>query len=98
MHIERLDRLLTIKQITAEIGISRSTIYRLTRKGVFPKPIPIGDRGKRWPTARVCFGALGVGEIGLETSLIGARSVRFPRGSSLDVTAGWAAWGSGADA
>ena len=49
MPIQRLDRLLTIKQITAETGISRSTIYRLTRKGVFPKPIPIGDRGKRWP-------------------------------------------------
>ena len=53
MHIERLDRLLTIKQITAEIGISRSTIYRLTRKGVFPKPIPIGDRGKRWPESEI---------------------------------------------
>ena len=53
MAIERLDRLLTIKQIAAETGISRSTIYRLTRKGVFPKPIPIRDRGKRWPESAI---------------------------------------------
>ena len=53
MPIERLDRLLTIKQIAAETGISRSTIYRLTQKGVFPKPIPIGDRGKRWPESEI---------------------------------------------
>ena len=37
-----LDRLLTSKQVTAEIGISRSTIDRLTRKGLFPPPIRIG--------------------------------------------------------
>ena len=48
MSIEPLDRLLTIKQITAETGISRSTIYRLIQKGLFPKPIAIGDRCKRW--------------------------------------------------
>ena len=53
MAIERLDRMLTIKQIAAETGISRSTIYRLTRKGVFPKPVPIGDRGKRWPESEI---------------------------------------------
>ena len=45
----RLDRLLTCKQVAAETGISRSTIYRLLEKDKsFPKPIPIGPRGKRW--------------------------------------------------
>lgn len=45
---EPLDRLLTIKQITAEIGISRSTIYRRIREGAFPKPVRIGPRATRW--------------------------------------------------
>ena len=44
----RLDRLLACKDITAETGLSRSTIYRLVRDGSFPKPIPIGPRGMRW--------------------------------------------------
>ena len=48
LTIERLDRLLTNKQITAETGISRSTIYRLLRNGAFPKPIRIGPRSMRW--------------------------------------------------
>ena len=43
-----LDPLLTIKQITAETGISRSTIYRLLQSGAFPKPISIGQRCIRW--------------------------------------------------
>ena len=48
MTIERLDRLLTSKQLTAETGISRSTIYRLLQNGAFPKPIRIGPRAMRW--------------------------------------------------
>ena len=48
MTIERLDRLLTSKQLTDETGISRSTIYRLLQNGAFPKPIHIGPRGVRW--------------------------------------------------
>ena len=48
MNIERLDRLLTSKQLTDETGISRSTIYRLLQNGAFPEPIYIGPRGVRW--------------------------------------------------
>ena len=51
--VEPLDRLLTIKQITAEIGISRSTIYRRMREGTFPKPIRIGPRATRWPESAI---------------------------------------------
>ena len=49
----RLDRLLTCKEITAETGLSRSTIYRLVRDGSFPKPIRIGSRGMRWPESDI---------------------------------------------
>ena len=48
MSAEPLERLLSIKQITAETGISRSTIYRLLRNGTFPTPIRLGKRGMRW--------------------------------------------------
>ena len=48
MAVERLERLMTSRQITAEMGISRSTIYRLSRAGLFPEPIRIGPRGMRW--------------------------------------------------
>ena len=53
MTIERLERLLTRKEITREVGISRSTIYRLLRNGSFPQPIRIGERGIRWPESQV---------------------------------------------
>ena len=48
MNIERLDRLLTSKQLTDETGISRSTIYRLLQNGAFPERIYIGPHGVRW--------------------------------------------------
>ena len=48
MTTERLDRLLTNKQLVAEIGISRSTIYRLLQRGAFPRPISFGPRCMRW--------------------------------------------------
>ena len=46
--IAGLDRLLTNEQVAAKIGISRSTIDRLTRKDLFPPPIRIGERTVRW--------------------------------------------------
>ena len=48
MSIERLERLLTSRQITEETGLHRSTINRLRQNGDFPEPIPTGPRGRRW--------------------------------------------------
>ena len=45
--------MLTCKQLTAELGISVSTMYRLLLKGLFPKPIRIGPRGRRWPESAI---------------------------------------------
>ena len=53
MSTQRLDRLLTSKQIAAETGISRSTIYRLLQNESFPKPIRIGPRCMRWPESDI---------------------------------------------
>ena len=48
MVTEPLDKLLTIKQVTAQTGLSRSTIYRRMQEGEFPKPKRIGPRATRW--------------------------------------------------
>ena len=53
MGSEPLDRLLTIKQIAAQTGISRSTIYRRIQEGEFPKPVRIGPRATRWPESEI---------------------------------------------
>ena len=53
MGSEPLDRLLTIKQIEDQIGISRSTIYRRMQEGRFPKPKRIGPRATRWSESEI---------------------------------------------
>ena len=47
LTIERLDKLFTNKQITAESGISRSTFTVSRGRAQSPKPIRIGPRGAR---------------------------------------------------
>ena len=45
----RLERLLSCKEVAAETGLSRSSIYRLLESDEsFPKPISIGRRSRRW--------------------------------------------------
>ena len=53
MTIERLDKLLTTRRVTAETCVSPSTIYRLSRKGAFPKSISIGPLGMRWVESEI---------------------------------------------
>lgn len=35
-------------QVTMLTGLSRSTIYRYMDKGMFPRPIPLGERSVGW--------------------------------------------------
>ena len=42
------DRLLTLADVKARLGISRTMIYRLMGQGRFPKPLKLGDRSNRW--------------------------------------------------
>lgn len=41
------DEVITIKTICAKLGISRQTLYRWRREGVFT-PKPINQRGTKW--------------------------------------------------
>jgi prophage regulatory protein len=52
----RFDPALTIlrrKQVEAETGYSRSTIYLRISQGLWPKPVSLGPRAVGWPAAEV---------------------------------------------
>ena len=42
-------RLLRLKQVVLKVGLSRSQIYKLIVKGLFPEQIKIGSKISAWP-------------------------------------------------
>jgi prophage regulatory protein len=48
-----LSTILRRKQVEAETGYSRSTIYLRISQGLFPKPVSLGPRAVGWPAAEV---------------------------------------------
>ena len=48
-----LPKLLRRREVEAEIGLSRTTIYRLMAEGNFPRPIRVGPKAVRWPRAEI---------------------------------------------
>ena len=42
-------RLLRLKQVVLKVGLSRSQIYKLIAKGLFPEQIKIGPKISAWP-------------------------------------------------
>jgi prophage regulatory protein len=47
------DRLLKMSDVIARLGVSRSTIWRLTQSGGFPRPVPISPGRKGWLKSQV---------------------------------------------
>ena len=47
------ERLLTAREVTQGVGISRATLYRLLAAGTFPKPLKITSTAVRWPASEV---------------------------------------------
>ena len=41
-------RVLRLKQVQAQTGLSRSTIFALQQRGLFPQSIKIGPRATGW--------------------------------------------------
>ena len=41
-------RMVRISQLIDYVGLSRPTIYRLSKAGKFPKPVKIGARASAW--------------------------------------------------
>ncbi len=40
--------LLTTREVTELLSISRSTLYRGVKNGSYPRPVPMGTRSIRW--------------------------------------------------
>ncbi|MDO6416091.1 AlpA family phage regulatory protein [Sphingomonas sp. BIUV-7] len=47
------DRIIRLKTVIAETGLSRSTIYRRMEKGTFPQKLKIADRCVGWRASAV---------------------------------------------
>jgi prophage regulatory protein len=47
------DRLLKMSDVIARLGVSRSTIWRLTQSGDFPRPVAISPGRKGWLKSQV---------------------------------------------
>ena len=45
--------MLTRQQVQARFQISKSSLYRLMRAGLFPEPVQVGIRAVRWDEAEV---------------------------------------------
>ena len=48
-----VDPLLTRREVEAEVGLSRSTIYRMIEAGTFPPPRRISAGTVRWPRSEI---------------------------------------------
>lgn len=47
-QMEINQKLLSLKQVVALVGLAKSTIYRLMNSGDFPRPLKLGSRCVRW--------------------------------------------------
>ena len=46
--LESGERLLSVKEVSAIAGVSRSAIYSGINEGHFPRPIKLGKKSVRW--------------------------------------------------
>ena len=54
-HPPRRSRILRIDQVTDTVGLSKASIYRLGKLGLFPKPFKIGISAVGWDEAEIEF-------------------------------------------
>lgn len=47
------ERLLTTAEVCAMLGISRVSLYRWVRGGIFPAPVSVSERNIRWRNSEV---------------------------------------------
>jgi len=46
------EELAPIKRVTAMVGLSKTTVYRMIAEGAFPRPVMVGRRAL-WPVSRI---------------------------------------------
>lgn len=50
---EPADRMMAIVEVTARIGLSRATVYRMMEAGTFPHPLRLSERTIRWRESEI---------------------------------------------
>lgn len=48
-----MDRIIKLSELKDIVGLARSTIYRMSSEGRFPKPIKLGERSSGWIESEV---------------------------------------------
>ena len=48
-----VEKMIDLAEIVAQLGLSRSTIFRMVKSGRFPAPLRVGARAVRWREADV---------------------------------------------
>ncbi|NWB64203.1 AlpA family transcriptional regulator, partial [Pseudomonas sp. F1002] len=46
-------KIIRLKQVCEVTGLARSTVYKFIGEGIFPKPVPLGDRCVGWLESEV---------------------------------------------
>lgn len=46
-------KIIRLKAVINSTGLGRSTIYKHIAEGIFPKPVPLGDRCVGWVESEV---------------------------------------------
>lgn len=49
----QLDPILRLPEVRAAIGLSSATVFRMVKRGDFPKPLRIGRSAIGWPQSAV---------------------------------------------
>ena len=48
MHSDTDERLLTLKEVKHKTGLGSTTVYKLVKRGEFPRQVQVGPRSVRW--------------------------------------------------
>ena len=47
------NKIMRLPEVTVTTGLKRSSIYEFIKKGVFPAPIPIGEKAVGWLSVEI---------------------------------------------
>ncbi|WP_281700980.1 AlpA family transcriptional regulator [Acetobacter malorum] len=47
------DSLLTVREVSAKVGLSRASIYNHMHRGIFPKPTKLRSGAVRWKSSTI---------------------------------------------
>lgn len=52
-QIDNPNRILRLREVIQTVGLGRSSVYRLIKNGMFPRPIKLSERAVGWNAGAV---------------------------------------------